>query len=119
LLYGVTDERFWHLNPKKLSYYKKAYEKRLEIESYGRWEQGMYFREAVVSALSKHEYPKHPYGFDKKLDEEKEEREYTEEEKQKARDQFVQSMLIMQGRWERDKIRKELAENQNVSNVTE
>lgn len=54
---------FWHLNPKKLMPFKKAYEKQLEVQNYMAWLSGKYVQEAISSCFAKnHRYPQEPYN---------------------------------------------------------
>lgn len=62
IMYGIPEERFWHMNPWKLEPYEKAEElemqrwkRRLEVEA---WAHGMYVHRAIGCAFSK---PSQPY----------------------------------------------------------
>lgn len=66
----------------------------------------------AVGACFDGEYPKQPIGFEKQNgsyadDTEDEEENYTEEEIQRAREAFVMSLSIMEGRNKREKAREE------------
>ena len=101
---------FWHLNPTKLQPVNEAYQKKLELEEYARWRSGMYVMRAV-SACFGGEYLQQPIGFENQNnnyeDDEDEEENYTEEEIQRAREAFVMSLSIMEGRNKREKAREE------------
>jgi len=66
LLMHVPYEVFWHLNPRKLKPFEKAYEMdmdarqgRMNLEA---WLHGLYVQNAVGSILSKNaKYPKKPH----------------------------------------------------------
>lgn len=68
LLYGVPYELFWHLNPRKLSPFKEAYQKKLEVDNQNAWIQGQYIRLAVGSVLDgkKCKYPEKPLSDKRK-----------------------------------------------------
>lgn len=111
MLYGVPYELFWHLNPKKLQAFKEAYQKRMEMESYARWENGMYTMRAI-SACFGGEYPEKPFGFEQNKngyldDAEDEEENYTEEEILRAREAFIASLAIQESKNKREKAREE------------
>ena len=102
---------FWHLNPKKLQPFKEAYQKRLELEEYARWRNGLYVMRAV-SACFGGEYPEEPFGLETEKvgyldDTEDDEENYTEEEIMRAREAFVASLSIMESRNKRAKAREE------------
>ena len=111
MLYGASYELFWHLNPRKLNPFKEAYQKRLEFEEYARWRNGMYVMRAV-SACFGGDYPEEPFGLETEKvgyldDTEDDEENYTEEEIVRAREAFVASLSIMEGRNRREKARQE------------
>lgn len=111
LLYGVPYEVFWHLNPKKLQPFREAYHKRLEMEEYARWRNGLYVMQAVGACFGG-TYPETPFGMEQEKrgsldDSEEEEENYTEEEIMRAREALVVSLSIMEGRNQRAKAREE------------
>ena len=62
IMYGIPEDRFWHMNPRKLEPYDKAYElrqtdwkRKVEIEA---WAHGMYVHRAIGCVFSK---PSQPY----------------------------------------------------------
>ena len=62
----VPYDTFWHLNPRKLKPFEKAYEMELEsrqnAENLKAWLNGLYNQNAVASVLSKGaKYPKKPF----------------------------------------------------------
>ena len=126
MLYGVPYDLFWHLNPKKLQPFKEAYQKRLEIEEYSRWRNGLYVMRAVRACFGE-EYPEKPFGLEAEKDSylddtEDDEENYTEEEILRAREAFVASLTIMEGRNKREKAREErqrLREQQQQESYTE
>lgn len=42
---------FWHLNPKKLKPFQKAYELKRKVEDEKMWQMGMYVNQAVTVAI--------------------------------------------------------------------
>lgn len=73
LALGVSEERFWHMNPHRLRPYIKAKQIRNEEDDRSAWLRGLYVHKAIVAVLpvpkgQKHqEYPKKPYldGYSK------------------------------------------------------
>lgn len=66
LIVGIEDSVFWHLTPKTIQIYFKAYNKRRQTQIQDLWLQGKYFGCAIASTLqfSKQkppEYPEMPY----------------------------------------------------------
>ena len=111
MLYGVPYELFWHLNPKKLQPFKEAYQRRLEMEEYARWRNGLYVMRAV-SACFGGEYPKQPFGLETEKsgyldDTEDDEENYTEEEILRAREAFIAGLAIQESKNKREKAREE------------
>lgn len=82
------------------------------MEEYARWRNGVYIMQAVGACFGG-EYPEQPLGMeqgkDRYLDdtEEEDEENYTEEEILRAREAFVVSLSIMEGRNKRVKAREE------------
>lgn len=66
MIVGIEDSVFWHLTPKTIQIYFKAYNKRRQTQIQDLWLQGKYFSCAIASTLqfSKQkppEYPEMPY----------------------------------------------------------
>lgn len=66
LVIGIDDSVFWHLTPKTIQTYFKAYNKKRKMQIQDIWLQGYYFKWAIVSSLqfSKQkppDYPEMPY----------------------------------------------------------
>lgn len=57
LLYGVPYDLFWSLNPKKLTPFRIAYQKKIDMDAYARWEMGRLINMAVWNIKN---YPKNP-----------------------------------------------------------
>lgn len=66
LVVGIDDNVFWHLTPKTIQIYFKAYNKRRQTAIQDLWLQGKYFACAIASTISfskqrPPEYPPMPY----------------------------------------------------------
>ena len=66
LIAGIDDNVVWHLTPKTIQVYLKAYNKRRQIAIQDLWLQGRYFACAIASTLQfgkqkPPEYPPMPY----------------------------------------------------------
>lgn len=66
LIAGIDDNVFWHLTPKTIQVYFKAYNKRRQTAIQDLWLQGKYFACAIASTISfskqrPPEYPPMPY----------------------------------------------------------
>lgn len=64
----VPYETFWHLNPRKLKPFEKAYELEIEARQNAKnlqaWLDGLYVQNAVASVLSKSaKYPQKPFDL--------------------------------------------------------
>lgn len=86
LVIGIDDSVFWHLTPKTIQVYFKAYEKRRKIEIQDLWLQGRYFACAIASTLSfskskPPDYPEMPYQ-----DEEEQEQKHSDDWMRMMRD---------------------------------
>lgn len=58
---GVDSELFWTFNPKDLSPFAKAFSMKRKQKDMEHWQQGMYTRLAVASAMAKgNKYPDKP-----------------------------------------------------------
>lgn len=86
LAIGVPYETFWHLTPKKLEAFYKAYKLRLNERDMRQWQLGQYFIASIGTAF-KGKYPKEPL-FQLKTEAEK---NLTEEEKQRQVDLFFKT----------------------------
>ena len=78
--YGIPYETFWKLNPRIMSIYQDAYNKRLQEKyedlDYAAWLNGMYVMNAIGSAFNKNsKYPEAP------ISKSKEQKTLTPEEK--------------------------------------
>ena len=65
---NVPYEVFWHLNPRKLKPFEKAYELKLEAKQNAMnleaWLNGLYNQNAIASVLSKSaKYPQKPFNL--------------------------------------------------------
>lgn len=76
LLYGMTEEQFWHGDPRLCKAYRQAHKLRIEQRNQELWLQGLYNYDAVAvalgNALSKHKqkYIKEPVKLFKPTEEE-------------------------------------------------
>ncbi len=75
IIYGIPEEKFWHMNPRKMKPYEKAqqmkdeqWKSRLEVEA---WAYGMYVHRAIGCAFAKPSkpYPKEPEKIFQRADE--------------------------------------------------
>lgn len=63
LAIGVDYELFWKLTPKSLQPFVSAFNYKRELNDYAAWVQGMYIKEAIVSAMVKNaKYPSKPFS---------------------------------------------------------
>lgn len=103
LAIGIPYKLFWHLTPKKIKAFEKAYELKRQIDDEKAYMQGIYTLKAfevvisnVLSGLSKKklnvEYFKEPLL--------KANHEPSEEEKQKQREEFVAMLETMKANFE-------------------
>ena len=51
LTIGIDYRLFWHLTPKKISAFEKAYNMKRELEDEKMWQLGMYIQSAVSVAI--------------------------------------------------------------------
>ena len=49
---GVSEERFWKLNPRTIKPYVKAYEIRANNKDTEMWQMGLYFHQALSSVMA-------------------------------------------------------------------
>lgn len=90
LMIGVSDDKFWDMNPKSLEPYIKAFSRKQELIAGYMWQMGAYVRLAVGSVLSKDcKYPTSPPKF------------LTQEQKQEEiRRKFLNRMEEINARFE-------------------
>jgi len=66
-MYGISDEKFWHLNPRKLDYYKTAYERKHKLDLKDQeniaYLNGLYTKLAISSAINGSKFPVKPIEF--------------------------------------------------------
>ena len=107
LALGVTEEQFWHMNPRRLKPYIEAFrikQKRLDESA---WLMGAYVYEAfntvmanVFSKHGNHAYRDKPFTEEitvkQKMRESAGQKPLTEEEKKKYTDQVFLALSIMQ-----------------------
>lgn len=103
LVIGIDDSVFWHLTPKTIQVYFKAYKKRRQTEVQDLWLQGKYFACAIASTISfsksrPPEYPEMPYQ-----DEMEEELANDEEWLDKQRAMVWQHFTTLLGGMKKDK----------------
>lgn len=58
---GVTEDRFWNGDPTLLNAYREAYRIRAEDRNNWQWRQGLYFYDALMSAMSAMGKKRKPY----------------------------------------------------------
>lgn len=110
LLYGCPYDLFWHLNPTKLTAFRKAYEERLQQKEDAMWRNGLYTMRAINACFGG-KYPEKPLfevGESKESSERQEHDGYTEQEIKEAREALVMQLQIMEGQQRRAKRKKEL-----------
>lgn len=61
LQYGMTYDEFWHGDPWMVRAYRKKWKLQLQKENRDMWQQGLYFYDAISSALSG--FSKKPRGY--------------------------------------------------------
>ncbi len=89
--WGMSYDEFWHGEPERVNYYKRAYDIRKEIINNEMWLQGLYIYQALMATStytfgSKNNPPKYyeePIPINTQAQKEREKREY-EKEKQEA-----------------------------------
>lgn len=68
---GISYAEFWHMNPRILDCYTKAYTIKRKEEDAMNWYLGQYFASAIGTCFDKHnKYPEHPFLQDLGLSEE-------------------------------------------------
>lgn len=110
LLYGCPYDLFWHLNPTKLTAFRKAYEESLQQKEDAMWRNGLYTMRAINACFGG-KYPEKPLfevGESKESSERQEHDGYTEQEIKEAREALVMQLQIMEGQQRRAKRKKEL-----------
>lgn len=50
---GITEEQFWHMNPRKLKPYEKARVLREDEKNFNLWLQGLYNYNALCASISR------------------------------------------------------------------
>lgn len=99
---GIEEERFWRLNPRRLSAYREAEILKAKRLDYEMWQMGAYIHEAVSTvvgnALRKKgavplKYPDKPYM--ERAEEEKASQNLSEEEKIRKTELLFKSLQIM------------------------
>lgn len=103
LVYGMTEDEFWAMNPKRIRPYKKAYEIRLKERDEQSWLQGLYIHQALLSTVGNmfrgktakpYSYPDKPFAADK--DTSASDRPLTEKERQRQVEALFLSLQVMQ-----------------------
>lgn len=98
----MSKRDFFHSTPNDIEIFIDEFDKRyrteLEVQSkhleYGAWLNGLYVRMAVASTLSKKaKYPKEPFGDKQKQESITVTEDMSEEEKEKARQEFAKNMM--------------------------
>lgn len=111
LAIGVPYKLFWHLTPKKLNAFYKAYKIKQEMRDYDMWRMGQYVAEALGATVCNaflwkkkgdkpNTYPDKPYSA--QIGNAKGNNELTEEEKQKAVDLFFAQEKARRVNWRRN-----------------
>ena len=103
LAIGVPYDLFWHLTPKKLESFEKAYKLKRQIEDENNWCLGIYFCRSLSVALdnafngknAKSRYFERPIFSNI----ENNEHELTEEEKEREVDLFFKQQNAMRTSW--------------------
>ena len=103
---GVPYDLFWHLTPKKLESFEKAYKLKRQIEDENNWCLGIYFCRSLSVALdnafngknAKSRYFEQPIFSNI----ENNEHELTEEEKEREVDLFFKQQNAMRINWQRN-----------------
>lgn len=100
---GVTYDEFWHGDYTRLKYYDRAYKLKTKMKNHELWLQGMYFYDAVSTALhngflkkgeSVKHYAEKPYQIFELTEEEK------EKEKEETIRKFREQLTAMGRRFE-------------------
>ena len=113
LAIGVPYTVFWHLTPKKLESFVSAYKIKKKMEDENNWEIGLYFyhaayaatRNAIMNAFGKCGDAKY-LGNPLLSDSMAESKELSEEEKQRAVDQFFAQEKARRVNWRRSHPKK-------------
>jgi len=101
---GVSDDKFWTLNPRKLKPYIKAQELRVKARDEEMWRQGIYFLNALVVGLQTQIHGRKADYYEEPLlvKHEKENKVLSEEEKIAKAEEFFKSLETMQSNFERE-----------------
>ena len=105
-------ETFWHLTPKKLQTFTEAYKLRQKMRDEEMWLQGRYIHDAFLVGLSHFgasfgkkksdaKYPEQPYMEMAKIQKEEQEKQTSEEEKQRMIENYMLRLQIMGSNFER------------------
>lgn len=103
LAYGITEEQFWKMNPKRMAPYKEAYILRLKERDEAYWLQGIYFQQALLATVGNmfksksakpHKYPEHPFTSNKLAN--KSPNKLTEDERKQQVNNLFLSLKVMQ-----------------------
>ena len=97
--YGVPENIFWDLNPKRLEPWQRHYEYQEQLkkddDDYRAWLSGRYILDAIAAALDgkSNPYPTEPYSTTQRRNEE-------EEARQIASDKFMAFAMAFNARFE-------------------
>ena len=98
----MSKKEFFHSTPNDIDVFIDQYDKLKKHEAeadfermkYSAWLTGLYVRTAVASVLSKKaKYPKQPFGEEQQIQHIEVTEDMSEEEKQKAREEFTKNMM--------------------------
>lgn len=114
LLIGISEERFWKLNPRTIQPYVKAYQMKQEQRDTEMWQMGIYVQQAfgvVISALassfgkkkSDAKYFEKPLHQQMKEQQQIDGNQLSEEEKIRQTKMFFERLKTMQTNFEIDK----------------
>lgn len=111
LTIGVPYDLYWHLNPRKLKPFEKAYKNKQEIADRQAYTQAMYFMSALDATVCNaflwrrkgekaHEFLKEPFSVSNSV-------EAQEAKMQKQRELFAAQLVAMQANFEMNKKNKD------------
>lgn len=108
---GISYNDFWHMNPRKVKLFMQGYQKQIErqrdYDNYIAYINGAYVRDALMSTVGNMfkkksakpmEYPSKPYELGEPTH-----REFTEDEIEAGRLQFLANLKMMQANFERSR----------------
>ena len=88
---GVSDDKFWELNPKKLEPYVKAFSLKEKMVQRNIWETGLYIRLAIASCIDKKvKYPTKPLDV---------EQDTPQKRQEVIRNRFLNRMIELNSRF--------------------